>query len=60
VAGTSGQVYPVAGLPGLAAESGGAVVDVNPEPTPISELARVHLRGASGVVLPRLAEALGA
>jgi NAD-dependent deacetylase len=54
VAGTSGVVYPAADLPFLARRAGRPVIDVNPEETPISEIAEVHLAGASGVMLPRL------
>jgi len=54
VVGTSGLVYPAAQLPYMAHNAGRAVIDVNPEPGPISRLADVFLRGASGEVLPRL------
>lgn len=56
VVGTSGVVYPAAQLPLLAAQSGARVIDVNPQTTPISEIADVHLRGRSGDLLPRLVE----
>jgi NAD-dependent deacetylase len=58
VVGTSGVVYPVASMPELAARSGATVIDVNPEPNPVSELADVYLCGPGGVILPRLFEAL--
>jgi hypothetical protein len=32
---------------------------VNPQPTPITEIATVFLRGPSGVMLPRLVSRLG-
>ena len=37
VVGTSGIVYPAAGLPELALAQGTVVVEVNPEPTPLSD-----------------------
>lgn len=54
VAGTSGLVHPAARIPTLCQ---GAVIEVNPEDTPLTPLARHALRGASGEVLPRLVEA---
>ncbi len=54
VVGTSGLVYPAAGLPDLAAEHGIPVVEVNPEPTPLSEKATVSLRAGAGEALPGL------
>lgn len=65
VVGTSGSVYPAAGLCEVAASPRGgrpraALVIVNPEPTALDPLADVHLRGPAGYVLPRLAEHLAA
>ena len=57
VIGTSAEVYPAAGLPTLAQEHGGLVVEVNPNETPLSARADYVLRGASGAVLPRLVSA---
>jgi NAD-dependent deacetylase len=54
VVGTSGLVHPAAGLPGLTRDQGGVVLEVNPEPTPISGIAEVSLRGRAGEVLPNL------
>lgn len=54
VVGTSGVVYPAAELPGIAKRHGAFVIDVNPEPTPISELADAFLPGPCGEILPRL------
>ena len=56
VVGTSGVVYPAAHLPLLARQHGAAIIDINPEATPISEQADIHLAGRSGVLLPRLLE----
>ncbi len=58
VVGTSGVVYPVAQLPLLAQQRGATVIDVNPDCTPISELADLFLQGTSGEILPQLVQAL--
>jgi NAD-dependent deacetylase len=54
VVGTSAIVYPAAGLPYAASEAGAFLVEVNPEPTPLSEMCDVTLRGAAGEILPLL------
>ena len=43
--GSSLEVYPVAGLPGVTLAAGGAVAIITQGPTPIDELASVRLRG---------------
>lgn len=58
VVGTSGVVYPAAHLPTLAQQKGARVVDINPDPSPISYAADVYLQGKSGDVLPELVAAL--
>ena len=60
VVGTSGMVYPAASLPSLADAAGAVVIEVNPEPTDISHLAGIQLRGPSGEILPQLVGALDA
>jgi NAD-dependent deacetylase len=58
--GTSSVVHPAAELPRWAVREGGAMlVEVNPEPTPLSGEAQVVLRGKAGEVLPALVAALG-
>jgi len=52
--GTSGLVEPAASLPFEALRAGAVVVEVNPQPTPLSDHATYVLRGPSGVVLPAL------
>lgn len=52
--GTSGLVYPAAGLPLEAAESGAVTVQINPERTQLSGSMRFDLRGRAGEVLPEL------
>lgn len=58
VVGTSGVVYPAAHLPEIAGENGARIIDVNPEPSPISRRADLYLQGASGQILPAVAAAL--
>lgn len=54
VVGTSGLVNPAAQLPYMAKRAGARVIDVNPQPGPISQLADVYLQGTSGKMLPSL------
>ena len=58
IAGTSAVVYPVAHYPQLAAQRGIPLIEIDPEPTALSELASVTLRGPSGEVLPQLLAAV--
>lgn len=60
VVGTSGLVFPAAGLPHTVAMRQAPVIEVNPEATDISRIANVCLRGPSGEMLPRLLELLRA
>ena len=52
--GTSSQVYPAADLPFIALNAGATVVEINPQPTPLSTHATFSLNGAAGVILPDL------
>jgi NAD-dependent protein deacetylase/lipoamidase len=54
VVGTSGIVYPAAGLPGAALAHGIPVVEVNPEDTPLSESATLVVRDTAARALPGL------
>lgn len=56
--GTSSLVEPAASLPWDALRAGAVVVEVNPNPTPLSEAATYALNGAAGQVLPELVRAL--
>lgn len=56
VVGTSGEVHPAASLPGIARDAGACVIDINPERTPISAIAEIHLRGTGSDCLPRLVD----
>jgi NAD-dependent deacetylase len=60
VVGTSSVVYPAAGLPELAVANGIPVIEVNPEPTPLSSSATVRIREKAGSVLPGLLQRLPA
>jgi NAD-dependent deacetylase len=60
IAGTSAAVTPAAWFPGLVLENGGALIEVNTEPTAFTPHAAAVLRGASGELLPRLVSALRA
>lgn len=60
VVGTSGVVYPAAGLPERALELGKTVIEVNPEPTPLSAHATLSLRDTATAALPGLLERLPA
>ena len=54
VVGTSGQVWPAAGLAGSARRAGARVIVVNPDATALDDEADALLRGPSASVLPRL------
>ena len=51
VIGTSGLVYPAAGIPEIAKSTGAYVCEVNPERTPLSDLCDEVLTGKAGDVL---------
>lgn len=57
VVGTSNIVHPAASLPLMARQAGAWIIEVNPEPTPLSVLADESLRQAAGTIVPRLVEA---
>jgi NAD-dependent deacetylase len=54
--GTSGVVYPAASLPLAGKRAGSFVVEVNPEPTPLTSIVDEYLAGPAGSVLPFLVE----
>ncbi len=56
--GTSSLVYPAAGLAEAALRRGVPVIEVNPNPTELTERADIALVGPSGVLLPQLLAAL--
>jgi NAD-dependent deacetylase len=58
VVGTSAIVHPAASLPLTAADSGAKIVEVNPEPTPLSRTASFVFRGKAGEILPAIQQEL--
>ncbi len=60
VVGTSGIVYPAAGLPDFALARGTVVIEVNPEATPLSDSATITVRETATQALPTLLQRLPA
>jgi NAD-dependent deacetylase len=60
VAGTSGLVYPAAAIPQVAQRMGAFVVEVNPEPTPLSDHAALRVRLPAAVALAKVEALLSA
>lgn len=58
VVGTSGVVQPAARLPFVARRAGAAIIEVNPVASEVTPIARLHLRGPAGVVLPQVIDAM--
>lgn len=56
IVGTSGVVYPAAGLAQIARDGGAFVCEVNPEQTPLSNLCDEVLTGKAGEILPLFAK----
>lgn len=54
VVGTSSLVHPAAALPLATLEAGGAVVEVNPEATPLTARATCAVRGPAAALLPAI------
>jgi NAD-dependent deacetylase len=54
VVGTSGLVYPAAGLPVTARAAGATVIEVNTEPSELTGSVDIFLSGRAGQVLPEL------
>jgi NAD-dependent deacetylase len=55
--GTSGLVHPAAQLPLVARERGAMLIEINPEPTPLTPYAGHALAGPAGEIVPGLLEA---
>lgn len=58
VVGTSGAVWPAAGLAARARHAGAHVVIINPEPTEIDDEAHIVLTGTAARLLPRIFDPL--
>jgi len=56
--GTSGLVHPAASLPVVAKRSGATLVEINPDRTPLTDLADFYFDTKSGEMLPGLIEEL--
>jgi NAD-dependent deacetylase len=56
--GTSAVVYPAASLPVVAKAAGAYLVEINPEPTALTERADEFLQGPAGTILPLLYDVL--
>jgi NAD-dependent deacetylase len=57
VVGTSAVVYPAASIPQIAKQAGAMVVEINPEPTPLTDVVSDYIiRGKSGVILPEIVQ----
>ena len=56
--GTSGTVQPAASLAYAARNRGAVVVEINAEPTPLTEKVDFPLHGKSGEILPALVQAV--
>lgn len=54
IVGTSGVVQPAASLPYHARQARARIVEVNPEPSELTDLAHVYLAGPAGEVLPKV------
>jgi NAD-dependent deacetylase len=54
VVGTSALVYPAAGLAPLARSRDSKIIEVNLEPTPVSEFVDIAFTGPAGEILPQL------
>ncbi len=53
VVGTSALVQPASSLPLVALDNGATMVEINPDPTPLSHLANEVLREPAAQALPR-------
>ena len=54
VVGTAAEVYPAAGLIGLARAAAAKIIVINPKPSQASAIADIELTGKAGQVLPEL------
>jgi NAD-dependent deacetylase len=59
VIGTSAIVYPAAALPEIAKSAGAYLLEINPESTPLSEIADELITGKAGEILPQLGSLVG-
>jgi len=57
--GTSAIVHPAASLPIAAKQNGAVLVEINPERTPLTEMADFYIAGKAGELLPLLVDEVG-
>jgi NAD-dependent deacetylase len=58
IVGTSATVTPAAWFPEIVLDRGGALIEINTEPTPFTPHCVASLRGASGEILPQIVDAV--
>ncbi|HYJ91905.1 MAG TPA: NAD-dependent deacylase [Pyrinomonadaceae bacterium] len=56
VIGTSAVVYPANQIPIIAKRNGAAIIEINPEETPLTYMADVSIKEAAGDVVPKIFE----
>lgn len=55
VIGTSATVQPAAGMPFIAKQRGAVIIEINPEPTPLTaQISDLPLMGSAGSIVPQL------
>jgi NAD-dependent deacetylase len=54
VIGTSAFVQPAASLPFYASDAGAKIIEINPEPTPLTSCVNLSLQGKAGEILPMI------
>jgi NAD-dependent deacetylase len=60
VAGTTGEVYPAAMIPRIAADKGATIIEINPEPSAFTnEITHIHIEAAGTEAACRLSQLLG-
>ena len=58
VIGTSAMVQPAATMPFIAKDNGAVIIEINPEPTPLTpRISNLPLLGSAGSIMPQLVEA---
>ena len=59
VVGTSAMVQPAASMPFIARDNGARVIEINPEPSPLTgRISNLPLMGDAGRIMPQLVEAV--
>jgi NAD-dependent deacetylase len=57
VIGTSAEVQPAATMPFIAKDNGAFIIEINPEPTPLTaSISNLPVMGRAGTIVPRLVE----